>query len=86
MTHEVKGGSLFNILSTSKTLISAGLSGSMRCFGINAGAVVNASDERLPSGGPDENGLVRQNWGSILPPGSNQPGRVELAHHPRGTA
>ncbi len=86
MTHEVKGGSAFNILSTTKTAISAGLSGSVRRFGTNARAVVTASDERLPTGGSDVNGLARRNWGSILPPGSNQSVRVELAHHPRGTA
>lgn len=86
MTREVKTGSVFNILSSSKIAISAGLIGSMRRFETNAGAAATASGERLPAGGPDENGLARRNWGSILPPGSNQPGRVELAHHPRGTA
>lgn len=71
MTRKVKAGSVFNILSSSKTMISAGLSGSVRRVGTNAVAVVNASDKRLPAGGPDENGLARRNSGSILPPGSN---------------
>lgn len=58
----------------------------MRRFGTNAGAAATASGERLPADGPDKNGLARRNWGSILPPGSNQSVRLELAHHPRGTA
>lgn len=58
----------------------------MRRFGINAGAAATAPDERLPAGWSDKNGLARRNWGSILPPGSNQSVCVELAHHPRGTA
>lgn len=86
MTREVKSGSVFNILSAKKQLISAVLFAFLHRCSISAGAIVAASTEHLPAGGPGENGLARRSRGSIPSPGSNQPGRVELSHHPRGTA